>query len=91
MLFRSQWNYRYAAQYGSKDYSVLNPDQEGHDPVEIRSAKLLPDGKTVFLEIPTLGPVMQWDLQYSLDTTDGKALRSRLHGTINKLAEAFRP
>ena len=87
----TQWNYRYAAQYGSKDYSVLDPNQEGRDPVEIRSAKLLPDGKTVFLEIPTLGPVMQWDLQYSLDTTDGKALRSRLHGTINKLAEAFRP
>ncbi|PYJ99365.1 MAG: hypothetical protein DME23_09760 [Verrucomicrobia bacterium] len=28
-----QWNYRYAAQYGSKDWSVANPDKEGHDQV----------------------------------------------------------
>ena len=87
----TQWNYRYTAAYGSKDYSVLDPNQEGRDPLEIRSAKLLPDGRTVFLEIPALGPVMQWELQYNLDTTDGQALRSRLYGTINKLAEEFRP
>ena len=86
-----QWNYRWTSAYGSKDYSVINPDQEGHDPLEIRSVKLLPDGKTVFLEIPTLRPVMQWELQYSLETPDGQALRSRLHGTINKLAGEFQP
>lgn len=87
----SQWNYRYAAKYGSKDYSVLNPDKEGRDTLEVRSAKLLPDGRTVFLEIPGLQPVMQWEIKYSLNTTEGKALRSQLHGTINKLGPAWKP
>jgi hypothetical protein len=87
----SQWNYRYAAPYGSKDYSALDPDKEGRDTVEVRSAKLAADGRSVFLEIPGLQPVMQWELKYNLNTTDGKAMRNRLHGTINKLGPEFRP
>ena len=87
----SQWNYRYAAKYGSKDYSVVNPDKEGRDTLEVRSARLLPDGRTVFLEIPGLRPVMQWELKYSLSTADGKAIRSQLHGTINKLGAEWKP
>jgi hypothetical protein len=70
---------------------VLNPDKEGHDTLEIRSARLLPDECTVFLEIPALRPVMQWELKYSLNTTDRKTLRSQLHGTLNKLAPEWKP
>jgi hypothetical protein len=87
----TQWNYRYAAKYGSKDYSVINPDKEGRDTLEVRSAKLLSDGRTVFLEIPGLQPVMQWELKYSLNTTEGKTVRSQLHGTINKLGPEWKP
>ena len=87
----SQWNYRYAAKYGSKDYSVVNPDKEGRDILEVRSAKLLPDGRTIFLEIPGLQPVMQWEVKYSLNTTEGKTVRSQLHGTINKLGPEWKP
>jgi len=80
-----QWNYRYAAQYGSKDWSVANPNKEGHDAVQVRSAKLLEDGRTVFLEIPDLKPVMQLQLQYNLDTKEGGSLRGKLYATINRL------
>jgi len=80
-----QWNYRYAAQYGSKDWSVANPNQEGRDEVEVKSAHLLSDGRTVVLEIPGLRPVMQMELKYSLNAGDGKPLRSQLWLTLNKL------
>jgi hypothetical protein len=82
-----QWNYRYAAQYGSKDWSVADPNKEGHDPVEIRSAKLLTDGHTTFLEIPNLKPVMQLQVQYNLAAKDGTAIRGKLFATINRLGQ----
>jgi hypothetical protein len=82
-----QWNYRYAAQYGSKDWSVSDPSKEGHDTVEIRSAKLLADGRTVFLEIPNLKPVMQLQVQYNLTAKDGTAIRGKLFATINRLGQ----
>ncbi len=87
----AHWNYRYAAKYGSKDYLPSDPEKEGHEPLEVRSAKLLPDGHSVFLEIPGLRPVMQFEVRYNLETTDGKNLRSDLHGTINRLGPEWRP
>jgi hypothetical protein len=35
-----QWNYLYAAQYGSKDWSVANPGKEGRDELTVTSAHL---------------------------------------------------
>jgi hypothetical protein len=80
-----QWNYRYAAQYGSKDWSVAHPDQEGRDTVEVRSAKLLADGRTVFLEIPDLKPVMQLQVQYNLNAKEGASMRGKVYATINRV------
>ena len=84
-----QWNYRYAAQYGSKDWSVAKPDREGRDDVPVRSAKLLVDGRTVFLDLGALAPVMQMEVKWNLDAADGKALRSQLWLSLNKLDAAF--
>jgi len=81
-----QWNYRYAAEYGSKDWSVANPTKEGHDTLEVRSAKLLADGRAVFLEIPNLKPVMQLQVQYNLNAKAGASLRGKLYTTINRVA-----
>ena len=86
----SQWNYRYAAPYGSKDWSVADPQKQGRDDVEVKSARLLPDGKTVFLEIPSLRPVMQMEVKYSLAAADGNPLRSQLWLSLNKLGAARR-
>jgi hypothetical protein len=85
-----QWNYRYASQYGSKDWSVANPKTEGRDELTVKSARLLPDGKTVFLEMPDLRPVMQMEIKYSLQASDGKALRSQLWLTLNRLDARLR-
>lgn len=85
----SQWNYKYARSYGSKDWSVADPEKEGHDTLEVRSAKLLDDGKSVFLEIPNLKPVMQLQIKYNVDTKEGEGLRNTLYGTINALGSHF--
>jgi glucose/arabinose dehydrogenase len=85
-----QWNYHYAAQYGSKDWSVADPRKEGRDDVTVKSARLLSDHQTIFLEIPGLQPVMQMELKYSLSAADGKPMRNQLWLTLNKL-DAVRP
>ena len=86
-----QWNYRYAAAYGSKDYSVIDPAKEGRDEVAVRSARLLPDGKSVFIETDELRPVMQMELKYNLQFTGGANAASPLYLTLNRLAEPMRP
>ena len=80
-----QWNYRYARSYGSKDWSVADPEKEGRDEVPVRSAKLLPDGKSVFIELGELMPVMQMEVRYSLNAEDGAALKSQVWLTLKAL------
>ena len=85
-----QWNYRYAATYGSKDFSAANPNQAGRDEVAVKSARLLSDGRTVFLEMALLQPVMQMEIKYSLNTAAGGPLKNQLWLTLNGL-DATRP
>ena len=84
-----QWNYRYAEAYGSKDWSVANPDREGRDDVAVKSVRLQPDGRTVSVEIPGLQPVMQWELRYNVDAADhGRPLRGSVgHDQRNPAVE----
>ena len=84
-----QWNYRWTSKYGSKEYKVSNPDQVGHDKVEVTSAKLLPNGTEVYLEIPNLAPVMQMKIRFDLETTDGEEMIGDLHNTIHVLGPAL--
>ena len=51
-----QWNYLYSKTYGSPEYRVSDPKQEGRDEVRVRSATLL-DDRTVFLELKQVQPV----------------------------------
>ena len=83
-----RWNYRYGASYGSKDWSVADPSKPAHDEVEIKTAKLQPDGRSVFLEIPTIAPVMQMSLKFSLNTAGGAAFTGDLFHTIHALNPA---
>ncbi len=80
-----QWNYRYAKAYGSKDWSVADPQREGRDDVVVKSVKLSADGKSVFLETAPLQPVMQMEIKYSLNAADGAAMKNQLWLTLNKL------
>jgi len=82
-----QWNYKYAAEYGSKEYSANADGVEGHDPVEVKSAKLGDDGRTVFVAIPSLKPVMQFRLRYSLRSVDGAPVKGEIDSTIHRLGK----
>ncbi len=80
-----QWNYRYAEAYGSKEWSVTQTNREGRDEVAIESARLQPNGRTVFLGIPGLKPAMQMELKYNVDAADGgKPLRGQMWLTVNE-------
>ena len=66
----SQWNYSYSENYGSSDYSVIDPAKQGQDKVKISSASISKDGKTVKLQIPNIKPVMQ--MRIKIDILDAK-------------------
>jgi hypothetical protein len=87
----SQWNYRWASKYGSDKYKPSRPGQVGTDDVDLKSAKLLPDGKTVFLEIPNLRPVMQMSIQVHVNAADGTPVECEIDCTINHVPGSSLP
>jgi len=80
-----QWNYRWTQNYGSKEYSVEQPEQIKHDSVAIKSVKVSPDHKTVFLEVAGLKPVMQMRLKLAVKGADGTAINQTVWNTINRM------
>ena len=78
-----QWNYLWHSTYGSPDVPPSNPKKKGRDVVEIQSAKLSSDGRTVTLRIPGLQPVMQMMLKANLKTASGEELAVETAQTIN--------
>lgn len=83
--FAQCWNYRYSGAYGSPEFSTKHFGIRGHDPLKIESAHVLPDGKTLFLQIPELQPVNQLHLR--LQSAAGEL--HELFITAHKLAKPF--
>jgi len=84
--FAQAWNYRYGPGYGSEELSPSHPGVVGHDPWPIRSARLLDDGRSLFLQIPALQPVNQ--LHLHLKANPGQAAVD-LFATVHRLAPPF--
>jgi hypothetical protein len=84
-----RWNYRWTKAYGSKEYKVSDPEVIGHDPVTVKSAKLLPDGRSVFLDLGDVDPVMQMKIGYDLETKDGAEVIGAIYNTIHAMRPAF--
>ena len=80
-----QWNYKWSPDYGSPEFSVKDPTQKKHDSVAIKSAKLLADKQTVFLEIPEIQPVNQYKLKVKIAAADGSPISQDIYGTIHHL------
>ena len=76
--FAQAWNYEYAKRYGSPEFSAKNPESLGHDRVNIRSVKLLDDGKSIFVEMPDLEPIMQLHIRMHLQDADGTKFKTDL-------------
>lgn len=80
-----RWNYRRSSDYGSAEWSIADPERQGRDAVEVRSARLSEDGRSVLLEIKDLKPVMQMHIRYNLDAVDGSLVRGSVYHTIHRL------
>lgn len=80
-----RWNYRWSEAYGSDHWSVESPNEQRHDPVAVQSVTLSDDGKTVFLKIKDMKPVMQMKLTYALKSAEGDAFSNTIHHTVNRL------
>jgi hypothetical protein len=78
-----QWNYKWSKDYGSPEFKVSEPGAKGHDVVEIKSVKVEPGKKEVFLEIPGLQPVMQMSIKMNVKAADGSQVPDRIVNTIN--------
>lgn len=78
-----QWNYHWSNDYGSGEYSIADPQKKGHDTVAVKSARLSADGKTLFLGIDKLKPVMQMLIRGEIDAADGTHMVVEIANTIN--------
>lgn len=80
-----QWNYNYSGSYGSPELSVADPKVKKHDKVELKSARLAKDKKTVLLEIAGFQPANQMKIKMSLKAADGTAINQEIYNTVHKL------
>ena len=78
-----QWNYRWTSAYGSGEYKVSNPEEKGHDPVEIKSVSVSTDEKRVMLVIDGLQPVMQMKITLNIKSASGTPVPKEIAHTIN--------
>jgi hypothetical protein len=91
-----RWDYVRGPQYGSGEFSVDNPDKDAlekalknesknqlnRDNVEVESAKLSGDGRTVELVLEGMKPSMSLKVGYDLEDLDGEVLNSEIHATV---------
>ena len=79
-----QWNYKWTAGYGSKQYSP-STGKVGPEDIAITRVKHNVDKNSVFLEIPTIRPVNQVKMNLNLSAVDGGNFKELVYLTINKV------
>jgi hypothetical protein len=80
-----RWNYLYTGAYGSPEVSVDHPGARKHDRLNVADARLLPDGRGVFLEIDDMKTCDQIKIKYKIRAADGTEMPQEIYATINKL------
>ena len=83
-FFAEQWNYLWSEKYGSPQFSVQRPQEQGRDEVEVVSATLMDDGHSVFLEMPGRQIVNQLSINWLLASSSGEKFRGTFAHTINR-------
>jgi hypothetical protein len=71
--------------YGSPEFKPSDPKKQGREPVEIASAALSADGKTLSLSLPGLRPVHSLVLRFRLKAADGSPAVSELDYTLHQV------
>ena len=72
------WSLQRTKSYGSKHYD--------EHPLDIASASLSADGRSVTLAIPKLAPTYCYELKAKLRAPDGSEFDRSIHGTIHQLS-----
>ncbi|MCY2963875.1 MAG: hypothetical protein NT069_09555, partial [Planctomycetota bacterium] len=71
------WGLKRSANYGSEHVNEHR--------LEVRRGTLDPDGPTLRLEIPEIGPTWGMEIRYSLRSSDGRKVQGMIHNTIHTL------
>jgi hypothetical protein len=82
-----QCNIRWSADYGSKRWSVRDPNRVGADLVDVEAVTLSTDGKSVILKVKDLKPVMMMRIGYDVKTAEDKRLQGAIYNTIHRVGE----
>ena len=85
-----EFNYRRSG-WDLKEYKLSDPTQEGRDLLEIKSVRVAPDHKSMFLEIPGLQPVMQMKIKMNLKGAKGEPIPGEIANTINVVPKGVAP
>ncbi|MBL9188754.1 MAG: c-type cytochrome [Opitutaceae bacterium] len=100
----SKWNYVWGPQYGSGRFSIDQRDEAAEakaltapskgshniiDPVAVAAARLLDDGRSVFLYVPRMTPAMQLELKLDLADAKGARVRETIYHTVHALRPDF--
>ena len=83
-----QWNLHWTNDYGSAEYSLVDPKEKAHDPVEVQKATVSADGKSVFLKLDEVVPVMQMKIQMKIKSADGRPMDYAIYNTINTVPKS---
>lgn len=78
---------RAAGAKGDKIAEVYKLFKPGKDTVQIASAALSADGKTVKLTIPAIKRVMQMELKMKVKAADGTPIEATIYNTVNGVPE----
>jgi hypothetical protein len=80
----SRWNYHWSADYGSKHWSVAEPNKVGADPVPVTAVKPNTDGKSVTLKFADMRLAMQTKIEYDVKAADGSPQKGAVYTTIRE-------
>ena len=80
-------NIKWSHEYGTKEYLIDGSGKQGWSDIAVTDAKLLDDGKSVFLTTEGLKPVHELKINFDLESTDGDEAIFPAWMTIHNLAK----
>lgn len=85
-----RWNYLWTRNYGSAHYSVEDPGRQGVDEVKVIGATLSSDGRRLHLQLKSMVPCNQLQVEFQLESAGGQKIQDRVLFTINEGAPPMR-
>ena len=80
------WDYLWSRKYGSDQFSVLHPGEEGRDEVHIADVSLI-DPKTIHLDVPDIRPCDQFLLEFETRDQAGELFFEKAYLTIHAVPD----